>query len=342
MRIQVDLNAETALEIGVQPAMAVALKMLEHVPIAMLLIGSKGEIQHLNSAAEKLFGYSKDGLDRKSVEILIATELKQKHKELRDNFLRSPSVRPMGSGRRLSALHKDGHLIPVEIALNPITIGSNSTVVAVSVLDHTVRDRAETAELFVLELKHRAKNMFAVISAISHQIGAKSLSHADFESAFDDRLGSFAATYDLLARENWQAPSIVDLVRLQLTFVNQREASTITMEGPNLRLSASHSEYLGLAIHELATNALKYGALSVPSGKVHIHWAVDETTKRFQFDWQELDGPPVATPERKGFGRVILESVVPATFGGMAELRTSPRGIAWRLDAPMTTTMSDG
>jgi PAS domain S-box-containing protein len=307
----------------------------------MLLVNSKGEIQHLNSAADQLFGYSRESLTGKQVEMLVPDDLRQEHELLRDGFMNAPTRRPMGKGRHLSALHKDGHLIHVEITLNPLTIDSESTVVVVSVLDQTARDRAERAELFVIELRHRAKNMFAVISAISHQIGVKNLDHADFESAFDNRLRSFAASYDLLARENWQAPSIRDLVRSQLAFVNEQDASTISMEGPSLRLSTNHAEYLGLAIHELATNALKHGALSVPSGKLRIHWAVDKTTNRFQFDWQELGGPLVAPPERKGFGRIILESVVPATFVGMAEFRTPPGGITWHLDAPMTAIMSD-
>lgn len=315
--------------------------MLEYAPVAMLLVNSKGEIQHLNSAAEQLFGYSRECLTGKQIEMLVPDDFRQEHELLRDGFMNAQTGRPMGKGRHLTALHKDGHLIHVEITLNPLTIDSETTVVVVSILDQTARDRAEHAELFVLELKHRAKNMFAVISAISHQIGAKSLSQADFESAFDNRLRSFAASYDLLARENWQAPAILDLVRSQLAFVNEQDASTISMEGPSLRLSAKHAEYLGLAIHELATNALKHGALSVPSGKLRINWAVDKTTKRFQFDWQELGGPLVAPPEHKGFGRIILESVVPATFVGMAEFRTPPGGITWHLDAPMTAITSD-
>jgi len=336
-----DHKTENDPIIRIPPTLAAAQQLLEYAPVAMLLVNSKGEIQHLNSAAEHLFGYSRENLTGKQVELLVPDDLRQEHELLRDGFMNAPTRQPMGKGRHLSALHKDGHLIHVEIALNPLTIESETAVVVVSVLDQTARDRAEHAELFVLELKHRAKNMFAVISAISHQIGAKSLSHSDFESAFDNRLRSFAASYDLLARENWQAPSILDLVRSQLAFVNEQDASTISMEGPSLRLSARHAEYLGLAIHELATNALKHGALSVPSGKLRIHWAVDKTTKRFQFDWQELGGPLVAPPERKGFGRIILESVVPATFVGMAEFRTPPGGITWHLDAPMTAIMAE-
>jgi two-component sensor histidine kinase len=273
--------------------------------------------------------------------MLVPDDLRQAHQLLRNGFMNVPTRRPMGKGRHLTALHMDGHQIHVEITLNPIVIGSESTAVMVSVLDQTTRDRAERAEFFVLELKHRAKNMFAVISAISHQIGAKSLSHVDFEAAFDKRLRSFAASYDLLARENWQAPLILDLVRSQLAFVNEQAASTISMEGPSLRLSANHAEYLGLAIHELATNALKHGALSVLSGELRIHWSVDKTTNRFQFDWQELGGPPVVPPQRRGFGRIILESVVPATFNGTAELHTPPDGITWHLDAPMMAIKPD-
>ena len=319
----------------VPPILAAAQQLLEYAPVVMLLVNSKGEIQHLNSAAEQLFGYSRESLTGKQVEILVPADLRQEHERLRDGFMNAPTPRPMGKGRHLTALHKDGHLIHVEIALNPLTIDSESAVVMVTVLDQTVHDRAERAELFVLELKHRAKNMLAVISAISRQIGAKSLNRADFESAFDSRLRSFAASYDLLARENWQAPSILDLVRSQLALVNEQDASTIVIEGPNLLLSAGHAEYLGLAIHELVTNALKHGALSVPSGKLSIHWSVDKTTNRFQFDWQELGGPPVAPPERKGFGRIILESIVPAAFSGVAEFQTPPSGITWHLDAPM-------
>lgn len=326
---------------GVSPILVACQQLLDSAPVAMLLVDSKGEIQHLNSAAEQLFGYSRENLTGKQVEMLVPADLKQAHELLRDGFMNAPTRRPMGKGRHLTALHKDGHLIHVEIALNPLVIGSESAAVMVSVLDQATRDRAERAELFVLELKHRAKNMFAVISAISHQIAAKSLNHADFEAAFDKRLRSFASSYDLLARENWQAPLILDLVRSQLAFVSEQAASTISMEGPSLRLSSNQAEYLGLAIHELATNALKHGALSVPSGKLRIHWSADKTTNRFQFDWQELGGPPVAPPQRRGFGRIILESVVPATFNGTAELHTPPAGITWHLDAPMVAIMPD-
>jgi PAS domain S-box-containing protein len=313
-----------------QPSEYVARALFEHAPVAMLMIDRAGAVQHLNSAAEQLFGYSKEELVGRPMEILVLGALRQRHEQLRQGFLRAPAARPMGKGRRLSARHKDGREIPVEVGLNPVTIGSNPIVI-VSVVDCSARERAERAELLARELTHRAKNLFAVISAMAHQIGTVSPDVASFQSDLDDRLHSIATSYELLVRENWQGASIADLVRSQLAFVNRRDASQITMEGPERRLSASSAEYLGLAVHELATNALKYGALSVPGGSVRIRWATDGGAQRFQFEWQELDGPAVARPQRKGFGLVILNTVVPAAFGGTAALRTSAKGVSWQL-----------
>ncbi len=90
-------------------------------------------------------------------------------------------------------------------------------------------------------------------------------------------LNSFSASHELLTRENWQSVAIADLVRSQLAFVNGHDATQFAMEGPALRLSASPAEYLGLALHELATNAIKHGALSTPSGKVHVVWWTDKS-----------------------------------------------------------------
>ena len=320
--------------------MVAAQQLLEYAPVAMLAIDLSGAILHLNSTAEHLFGYSKVELIGKDIETLVPDGVKHKHTSLREDFVKAPSRRGMGEGRRLSAQHKDGHLIPIEIGLNPLSVGPMPSVVVISVLDQSAANRAERAELFVVELKHRAKNMFAVVSAIARQISASNLERAKFESAFHERLISFASSYELLALENWQAPTIAELVRCQLNFVNSREASVITVNGPDLRLSVDHAEYLGLAIHELATNALKHGALSVPQGKLDIHWSMDETTKRFQFNWREMNGPTVAPLNRKGFGRVILEKVVPTTFDGKAELRAFPSGICWHLDAPMAIVQS--
>ena len=104
---------------------------------------------------------------------------------------------------------------------------------------------------------------------------------ASFQTEFDARLNSLSASHELLARQNWQSIPIADLVRSQLAFVNGHDATQIAIEGPALQLSASLAEYLGLALHELATNAMKHGALSVPGGKIHVVWTPTKPSDDF-------------------------------------------------------------
>ena len=154
-------------------------------------------------------------------------------------------------------------------------------------------------------------------------------------------MNSLSASHELLSRENWQSVPIADLVRSQLAFARGHDATQVTIDGPALWVAANPAEYLGLALHELATNAMKHGALSVPGGKIHVAWKTDKAKRRFLFDWRERDGPPVAEPLRKGFGLVILKTVVPAVFGGTAEWRTLPSGACWNLEAPLRNVLAD-
>ena len=115
----------------------------------------------------------------------------------------------------------------------------------------------------------------------------------------------------------------------------KQDIAQIDIAGPELRLQAAPAEYLGLAIHELATNAVKHGALSVPAGEISIQWSIDEAEKLFRFHWLERNGPPFAPSKRRGFGSVMLNSVVPAACGGTAQLIVDPSGMSWRLSAPL-------
>ena len=311
-----------------------AQTFFELAPVAMLLIDEAGHIQGLNSAAERLFGYAKSELVGHNVEVLVPDVARQNHLRLREEFFRSPNPRPMGEGRRVTARRKDGHEIPISVGLNPVRLNGNPKVVVTSIVDNSAQERAERAEFLVRELAHRAKNMFAVISAMSHQIGAKCLDVSSFQKEFDEHLKSLSISHELLIREDWQSVPIRDLVRSQLAFVTGRDSAQVTVEGPELRLSANQAEYLGLALHELATNAMKYGALSVSSGKALAIWTADKATGRFVFDWRELGGPPVTEPKRKGFGSIILKTIVPTVFHGTAELRYWPDGFGWHLEVP--------
>ena len=318
-----------------EPTKLVARTLFEHAPVAMLMVDRAGKIQHINSATEKLFGYSKEALVGQFVEALVPPDARLHHEQLRHGFMAHPISRSMAEGRRLAARTKDGTEVAVDIAINPVLLDSSEVAVILSVIDNSARERADRAEFFVKELTHRARNMFSIISAISRQIAKYSRSMAEFQAAFESRLNALSTSYRVFEKENWQAAPIRDLVRSQISFVVKQSTPQIDFSGPEIRLQPTPAEYLGLAIHELATNAVKHGALSVPTGTVDIRWAVDEKANTFEFHWLEHDGPPVTPSERQGFGSAILKSIVPAACSGTADLAVTPMGMSWKLKAPL-------
>jgi len=322
--------------LDVEPIIAVGRAMFEHAPDGMIMVDNAGLILHINPAAEQLFGYIQADLVGTSIDILVPAGIREHHQQLRDALLEATTMREMAAGRRLTARHKDGHDIAITAGLRTLMAGGRPLVVLLSISDNSVPDRTERAELFVRELTHRAKNMFSVILAISRQIARASNDLGSFQSAFEQRLHNFAATYRVFEMGDGRGASINDLVRSQLPLFNGRDIPQIRMEGPNLRLQPAPAEYLGMAVHELATNAVKHGALSVADGEIEIGWAADAGAQMFQFDWIERRGPAVTGPARDGFRSVILQHMVPSALGGVATLRGLPEGVIWHFEAPLS------
>jgi PAS domain S-box-containing protein len=318
-----------------EPSAVVSRALFEHAPVAIMIVDHDGKIRHSNIAAAQLFGYSKEQLVGQPVEILVPLAARPRHAQLRKDFMAHPTARPMAQGRRLTARKSDGTSVSVDIALNPIALEGSGRAVILSITDAGPRERAELAELFVKEVTHRARNMFAIIGAISRQISKYTTAVPEFQAALEQRLQSLSTSYQVFEKENWQAAPIRDLVRSQISFVVKQDISKIDIAGPEIRLLAAPAEYLGLAIHELATNAVKHGALSVPAGEIAIHWSLNESEKLFRFHWSERNGPAYVPSERRGFGSVMLTSIVPAACGGTADLVVSPAGMSWSLNAPM-------
>ncbi len=215
--------------------------------------------------------------------------------------------------------------------------------------DITARKGAEEHLRFLLrELSHRSKNLLAVIQAMAGQTAKTAESVDVFRHRFSERLMGMAASHDLLVNQDWLGASVEQLVRGQLApFIDARDAR-LRLRGPGLDLKSEAAEALGLALHELATNSLKYGSLSDPAGTVEISWHVygpdaagaqseDEgKDRRFRMDWIEHTAVPVTPPSHKGFGRMVIEHTVEATLGGKVTLDFPPGGLRWRIDAPAT------
>jgi len=201
-------------------------------------------------------------------------------------------------------------------------IGTTSVAVEI-----TERKEAENQlRMLLRELTHRSKNLLAVIQAIARQTASRTKTIDDFLDRFGARLVAIGCSQDLLVADNWQGASLRTLVEQQLNIYADRLGGQIVIDGEDVMLKPEAVQNLGLALHELATNAQKYGALSSDCGRVRIHWQFCDAAK-LKLTWEEQGGPPVSAPERSGFGRAMIESVVGKALEGEVKLSFTAKGV---------------
>jgi two-component sensor histidine kinase len=206
---------------------------------------------------------------------------------------------------------------------------------------HTIRaeDHAEKAlhayvehvHLLMGEVRHRAKNTLSLVQAIADQTATGE--PETFITRFNERIRSLASYQDLLYQSEWSGVEVDELVRAQLAHLTNKMGSQIATHGvTKLRLNAAVAQVIGLALNELATNAVKYGALSIAAGRVDIAWKVSGGS--LEITWTEHNGPPVKPPEHRGFGTTVMTSLPKMTIGGEAQLDFAPSGVVWRMTCP--------
>jgi two-component sensor histidine kinase len=221
----------------------------------------------------------------------------------------------------------------VEVVANLYDENGRS-VIQCNIRDITERKQAEEhVKLLMAEVNHRAKNLLAVVQAVAHQT-AKYGEPATFAERLFDRIDGLAAGQDLLVRNHWQGVEVADLVEVQLAHFKDLIGTRLLIEGPPARLTMGAAQGIGMALHELATNAAKYGALSNHDGQVRIGWHVTSATEpMFSMSWLEDGGPKVAAPTRKGFGQTVIGRMAAAAVEGVAEIVFRERGLSWNLSA---------
>ena len=206
-------------------------------------------------------------------------------------------------------------------------------------LDITERKQAEEQKkLLMAEVNHRSKNLLAVVQAMVNQ-SARGADPATFALNLTDRLQGLSASQDLFIRCDWRAIDIRDLVHAQLGHFRDLIGKRILVEGSAARLTAAAAQAVGMALHELATNAAKYGSLSNSEGRARISWDVsDDREPVFTMQWVEERGPKVSAPARKGFGSLVMGPIVESALGGRVDIDYRESGLIWKLSA----LVSDG
>jgi PAS domain S-box-containing protein len=211
--------------------------------------------------------------------------------------------------------------------------GSPRRVVGVNI-DVTERRRAEDQQrVLVAELDHRVKNVLATVSAIVTQTQDAGSSLVDFVAALDRRIKSLARTHELLSQSRWSGVSLAEIARREFA---PYAADNVEIGGPSVTLKAEAAQAMAMVLHELTTNAAKYGAFSDRNGRVLLRWRLlaNGSHGRLAVEWQEIGGPPVLAPSQSGYGTAIIRELIPFELGGTVELAFADDGVRCRMEIP--------
>jgi two-component sensor histidine kinase len=230
-----------------------------------------------------------------------------------------------------------GHGKHIEPFKSPL-IEANTVIEALSAASLELKRRQEHAAFLMRELAHRAKNQLAVVKGMALQTARQSATVDDLVEQLSQRIQGLAESQDLMLRQNWQGAWLNDLVKAHLDLFGA--SSRAQIEGPALFLNANAVQNIGFALHELATNASKYGAIKSPQGRVVVTWRGPEEDGRICLDWVERDGALVQTPDRRGFGFLVMTDLVAQAVRGTATLDFSPEGVRWHLEFPASHALA--
>lgn len=303
----------------------------EHAGTGIAMMDLQGRLQSCNPACSAMLGYKEDELRGHSFWGLIHSDDRD-HVMLQNSRLLAHEATSFEAVSRL--VRKDGGSVWTHqhVSLLQRSSGAPTNIIAL-LTDMTERKRhEEQIRLLMREVNHRSKNMLALVQAVARQTAASR--PEDFTERFSERIQALAASQDLLVESEWKGANLDGLVRSQLGHFKDLIGKRIELKGPRLFISVAAAQAIGMAIHELATNASKYGALSCSEGHIQIEWSVTaggEGEKAFVMDWREMGGPPVKPPSRKGFGSTVVRSLAESSLNAEVELDFPATGLVWTL-----------
>jgi PAS domain S-box-containing protein len=311
----------------------------------IITIDERGTIESTNPAAQKVFGYSADEVHGQNVKMLMPEPYHSEHDQYLRNYRHTGQRKIIGIGREVVGRRKDGTTFPLDLSVSEVPLGNRRLFTGI-IRDITERKQAEQhRNLLVAELSHRVKNTLATVISVAQQTFRQAQSFDEARASFEGRIQALAHTHSRLAETNWAGASLQAVIADEVTPYCSNDGANIRTTGPEVMLGPKSAVSLGMALHELATNASKYGSLSSEAGAVEIEWGwVRDDQLRVR--WTERGGPQVAAPTRSGFGRLLLERGLAHELKGKVQLDFAPDGlkctIVFPLDGELRRHRGDG
>ena len=330
MRVKLvrDLTAQKAADADLRHERELLQRILDAIPVMIALYRPDAKVLQLNPAFERLTGWSTE--EAREIDLMAACYPDPAYREEVQAFMASLEA----GWRDLALTTRDGRVLQTSWANIRL---SDDTHVGIGI-DITERKQSEEQrELLLAELSHRVKNLLAVLQALASQTSRNSGSIEEFRTVFEGRLRALARAHGLLFEGQWQGADLRTLIDQTLDPHRVDRPEGIQVEGPPVRLSPKQGLALGLALHELATNAAKYGALATGAGRIRVVWQVEnrEGERHVRLDWQERRGPKVRPPTKEGFGTTLIKRTFEYELGGSAELRFAEKGLRCHASFPL-------
>ena len=307
----------------------------EHANIAIGEVDAKGRFTSINAGFSRVTGYTRD-------ELLKLTFFDLTHPDdvltEREKYAQQVAGALDTYSLEKRYIRKDGSAGWVAVSASAVFDENKRFLYGVRVLED-IDERKRTDErqkLLIRELHHRVRNTLATVQGLLGGSARAASSISEFYDAFSGRIAALGQTHTLLTEDYWQTATLADMLHNELTLFNDGAGQRISFEGPRVDLAADLAVPLGMALHELATNALKHGALSNETGRITISWGiVEDDVRKLRLEWHETGGPPVRQPTQKGFGSTLLTRVLTAQCDADVKFDYDPEGLRIHLVAPL-------
>jgi PAS domain S-box-containing protein len=288
-----------------------------------------GIITSWNGGAARLFGYTADEVIGKPVTVLIPPERHKEEPEILERIQRGERIDHYETVR----IRKDGSPVDISLTVSPVRNADGKIIGASKIARDITERKHNEAHIAILarEAEHRAKNVLATVQATVR------LSQSDtpegLKKAIEGRIQALSNVHRLFVESRWTGAELGSLVKQELAAYCQEGETRARIDGPNLLLEPNRAQTVAVTLHELATNAAKYGALSVPKGHVHVQWS-RVADGRLILSWTETGGPPVTAPSRRGFGTRVMDGMIRGHLNGEARFDWHAEGLAFEFIMP--------